>query len=115
MERFYYKSKDNTGFLNLKSPLIGKDSESYEEITEEQFNALTKPPEPTDEQKAAAEKAKQISTYKKYLSDTDYIVLKIAEAVAESDSEAVEAIKAEYAEQLAKRKQAREKINELEK
>ena len=115
--RYYYKSKQGNGFLNLKTPLIGKDLESYEEITEAQFTEFSKPKifEPTEEQKAAAEKARQISTYKKYLSDTDYIVLKIAEAVAESDSEAVEAIKAEYAEQLAKRKQAREKINELEK
>ena len=38
--RYYYKNKSNTGFLNLKSPMI---DENYEEITEEQFKALTKP------------------------------------------------------------------------
>ena len=36
--RYYYKNKDNTGFLNLKSPLIG--DENYTQITEEEFNEL---------------------------------------------------------------------------
>lgn len=111
--RYYYKSKDNTGFLNLKSPLV---DENYIQITEEEFVELTKPKvyEPTEEQKAAYEKAKKIAEYKKYLADTDYIVLKIAEAQSEGDTKSVTKIKAEYAEQLAERKEAREKINELE-
>ena len=75
MQRFYYKNKDNTGFLNLKSPLA---DENYTQITEEEFNELTKP--------------------------------KVYVPTAE-----VTAIKTEYAEQLAKRKEARDKINELEK
>lgn len=114
MERFYYKSKDNTGFLNLKSPLI--DSE-YIQITKEEFCELTKPKEyiPTEEEKAALEKARKIAEYKKYLKDTDYIVLKMGESLADGNTEAVTAIKTEYAEQLAKRKEARDKINELEK
>lgn len=69
----------------------------------------------TKEEIEERDKGTQIFAQKKYLSDTDYIVLKLSEAVAENDTETVEAIKAEYAEQLAKRKQAREKINELEK
>lgn len=111
MERFYYKSKDGTSFLNLKSPLIDK---NYIQITEEEFKELTKPKEPTAEEKAAQEKARQIAEYKKYLQDTDYIVLKMGEYLADGNTEAVTAIKTEYAEQLAKRKEAREKINELE-
>ena len=111
MERFYYKNKDNTGFLNLKSPLT---DERYIQITEEEFNELTKPKEPTAEEKAAYEKARQIAEYKKYLQYTDYIVLKIGEYLADGNTEAVTAIKTEYSEQLAKRKEAREKINELE-
>ena len=113
MQRYYYKNKDNTGFLNLKSPLV---DENYIQITEEEFNELTKPkiPELTAEQKAAQEKAKKIAEYKKYLQDTDYIVLKIGEYLADGNTEAVTAIKTEYSEQLAKRKEAREKINELE-
>lgn len=112
MQRFYYKSKDNVGFLNLKSPL---DDKEYTQITKEEFEELTKPKEPTAEQKALQEKAKKIAGYKKYLQDTDYIVLKMGEYLADGNTEAVTAIKTEYAEQLAKRKEARDKINELEK
>lgn len=114
MERFYYKSKDNKGFLNLKSPLI---DENYIQITKEEFEELTKSKEYvlTAEEKAAQEKARQIAEYKKYLQDTDYIVLKMGECLADGNTEAVTAIKTEYAEQLAKRKEARAKINELEK
>ena len=111
MERFYYKSKDGTGFLNLKSPLVDK---NYIQITEEEFKELTKPKEPTAEQKAAQEKAMQIAEYKKYLQDTDYIVLKMGECLADGNAEAVTAIKTEYAEQLVKRKEARNNINKLE-
>ena len=113
MERFYYKNKDNTGFLNLKSPIV---DENYIQITKEEFEELTKPKEyvPTEEEKAAQEKAKKIADYKKYLQDTDYIVLKMGECLADGNTEAVTAIKTEYAKQLAKRKEAREKINELE-
>ena len=111
MERFYYKNKDNTGFLNLKSPLV---DENYIQITKEEFEELTKPKEPTAEQKAQAEKAKKVAEHKKYLQDTDYIVLKMGEYLADGNTEEVAAIKTKYAEQLAKRKEAREKINELE-
>lgn len=111
MERFYYKNKDNTGFLNLKSPIV---DENYIQITKEEFERLTKPKEPTAEEKAVQEKVRQIEEYKKYLQDTDYIVLKMGECLADGNTEAVTAIKTEYAEQLAKRKEAREKINELE-
>ena len=34
MQRFYYKNKTNTGFLNLKSPLT---DENYIQITKEEF------------------------------------------------------------------------------
>ena len=109
--RFYYKSKDETGFLNLKSAIT---DENYIRITEEEFNELTKPKEPTAEQKAAYEKTKKIGEYKKYLADTDYIVLKIAEALANNDKESVAALKSEYAEELGKRNRARILINSLE-
>lgn len=68
----------------------------------------------TEQEIKAQEKAKKIAEYKKYLQDTDYIVLKMGECLADGNTEAVTAIKTEYAEQLAKRKEAREKINKLE-
>ena len=108
MERFYYKNKDGTGFANLKSPIA---DENYIQITEEEFNELTKPKEPTAEQKAAYEKARQIAGYKKYLADTDYIVLKIAEAQSEGDTATVEQLKQTYAEQLKERKRVRSLLN----
>ena len=113
MKRFYYRNKTNTGFLNLKSALI---DENYIQITKEEFEELTKPKVyvPTAEEKAAQEKELKVTEYKKYLEDTDYIVLKIAEAVADNNSEEVENLKTTYTTELAKRKEAREKINELE-
>ena len=113
MERFYYKNKNNTGFLNLKSPMT---DENYIQISKEEFEELTKPKVyvPTEEEKVAQAKQKKIAEYKKYLADTDYIVLKIAEAVADNNSEEVEKLKTTYTTELAKRKEAREKINELE-
>lgn len=89
--------------------------DGYTQITKEEYEKLTKPKELTTEQKAAYEKAKKIAEYKKYLQDTDYIVLKMGEFLADGNTEEVTAIKTEYAEQLAKRKEARNKINELEK
>ena len=109
--RYYYKNKNNTGFLNLKSPLA---DENYIQITEEEFEELTKPKEPTAEQKAAQEKAKKIAEYKAYLEKTDYIVLKIAEAQSEGETETVAALKTTYAAELANRKTWREQINALE-
>ena len=108
MERFYYKSKDGKGFLNLKSPI---NDENYIQITEEEFNELTKPKEPTAAQKAAYEKAKKIAEYKKYLAETDYIVIKIAERLAEGDTATVEQMKQTYAEQLKERKRIRSLLN----
>ena len=110
MERFYYKSKDGKGFLNLKSPLV---DENYIQITEEEFNELTKPKvyKPTAEEKAAQEKAKKIAEYKKYLADTDYIVLKIAEAQSEGDTNTVSQLRNIYREQLKERKRVRSLLN----
>lgn len=110
MQRFYYKSKDGTGFANLKSPLINDD---YIQITEEEFNELTKPKvyKPTAEEIAAQEKARKIAEYKKYLQDTDYIVLKIAEAQSEGETSTVSQLRDIYKEQLKERKRVRALLN----
>lgn len=68
----------------------------------------------TEQEIKAQEKIKKVLECKKYLADTDYIVLKIGECLADGNTEEVAAIKTKYAEQLAKRKEARDKINELE-
>lgn len=106
--RYYYKNKDNTGFLNLKSPLV---DENYIQITEEEFNELTKPKELTAEQKAAQEKARKIAEYKAYLEKTDYIVLKIAEAQSEGDTNKVTHLRTLYKSELEERKKMRDLLN----
>ena len=106
--RFYYKNKDNTGLLNLKSAIT---DENYIQITKEEFEELTKPKEPTAEQKAAKEKAKKIAEYKAYLEKTDYIVLKIAEAQSEGETATVAQLRDIYREQLKERKRVRSLLN----
>lgn len=74
--RYYYKNKDNKGFLNLKSPIV---DENYIQITEEEFEEFTKPKEPTAEQKAKVELAKTIREKKallnKYREDVEQVDL----------------------------------------
>lgn len=113
MKRFYYKSKDGTGFLNLKSPLV---DENYIQITKEEFEELTKPKVyvPTTEEKAAQEKARKIAEYKKYLADTDYIAAKIAEANFNCDTEELVELHKQYDSIILQRKGWRQAINELE-
>lgn len=106
--RYYYKNKDNTGFLNLKSPIV---DERYTQITEEEFNELTKPKEQTPEQKAAQEKEKKVAEYKSYLFKTDYIVLKIAEAQSEGDTNKVTHLRTLYKSELEERKKMRDLLN----
>lgn len=111
--RYYYKSKEGKGFLNLKSPLI---DENYIQITEEEFKELTKPKVyvPTAEEKAAQEKVRKIAEYKKYLKDTDYIAAKIAEANFNCDTEELVELHKQYDSVILQRKKWRQEINKLE-
>ena len=107
--RYYYK--DNKGNLcSLKSERL---EDGYTQITEEEFNELTKPkiPELTAEQKAAQEKARKVAEYKAYLENTDYIVLKIAEAQSEGETNTVSQLRDIYKEQLKERKRVRALLN----
>lgn len=65
----------------------------------------------TEEELAAIEYRSEIAKAKAYLQETDYIVMKIAEAQSEGDAEQVSALRAEYAVQLEKRKEARAAVN----
>lgn len=57
------------------------------------------------------EKDKKVAEYKKYLADTDYIVLKIAEAQSEGDTSTVSQLRDIYKEQLKERKRIRSLLN----
>lgn len=58
-------------------------------------------------------KEQEIDELKKYLSDTDYVITKLNEAKIE-DENLFNSLKTEYSDILAKRKEARVRINELE-
>jgi chromosome segregation ATPase len=75
----------------------------------------------TDEEKAEYDENKrvekinaEIGELKAYLSETDYAVTKINEIMATGTDEEIAEVKAEYADVLTKRKEARARINELE-
>ena len=55
----------------------------------------------------------EIKKLKRYLNDTDYVITKLNEAKIENE-ELFNSLKTEYADILAKRKEARARINELE-
>jgi hypothetical protein len=65
-----------------------------------------------EDEKNKVDKANQIASCKDYLSSTDYVISKLNELKLEDDGE-FEKAKEEYKEVLAKRKEARERINKL--
>lgn len=64
-------------------------------------------PEPTAEEQAQFE----IAELKQYLADTDYISNKLIEAIDDAE---LQDLKEKYADTLAKRRETRARINELE-
>ena len=72
----------------------------------------------TEEEIAEDEKRRNIlrtvQSCKDYLAQTDYVVIKISEAIAAEDAELVSELKTQYAEVLAKRIESRNTIQELE-
>ena len=103
--RYYYKSKVGKGYLNLKTPIT---NEKYIQITEQEFNELTKIEKhiPTEEEIAKQEKLNRINELKKLLSSTDYQAIKYAEGLITEE---------EYLPIKNQRQAWRNEINELEK
>lgn len=66
-----------------------------------------------EDEKNKVDMANQIVSCKNYLSSTDYVIAKLNELKLEDEAE-FEKAKIEYKDILAKRKEAREKINQLE-
>lgn len=132
MKRVYYD--ENTGFLCGRYPKdlpIGEGT-PYVEVDDEMEQGtysceygrfwavrdgrleLVEDPEATstDEYKRMA-KESEIASLKAYLSETDYVISKLNELRLEGD-DGYEAQLAKYSETLAKRKEARARINELD-
>jgi hypothetical protein len=102
MKRYYYKTKNNTGYLSVKTPLT--DLTNYIEITEKEFeNAKPKKEPVIDENKRKIEG--QILLLKSQLAKTDYQAIKYAEGWISEE---------EYAPIKANRQAIRDQINELE-
>ena len=74
---------------------------------------LSSPNEVYLERKKKFENNQEIEKLKSYLDSTDYVIAKLNELKLEDEVE-FEKAKAEYKEVLDKRKEARNKINELE-
>ena len=133
-KKFYYD--ENTGVIEV-TPFCDEEKEKnlpYIELTyEERERELAtcsygfkkayrdgKIIEVADEEVQASEeyqkniKEIEITELKNYLSETDYIITKLNEAKIEDDA-LFEELKIKYADELQKRKEARERINELEK
>jgi len=85
-------------------------TEQYEEDGETKTRPILIENDPTEENTRNLA-VQRIAELKKYLSDTDYIVTKIAEC--ETEEEKAE-LKTEYQAKLVLRKQWRAEINELE-
>lgn len=86
--RYYYKTQLGS-LLNLKSSI---NNPNYIEITEQEFNELSKPKEPTAEEKALREKNARIAELHAKLKELDYIGVKIATGRATRE---------EYADKIA--------------
>ena len=100
-KRYYYKTTQGS-LLNLKSPI---DNPDYIEITEQEFNELSKPKEPTAEQKALQEKRTRLAELYKLLDKLDYIGTKIATGRATRE---------EYATEIALMDEYAAEVNQLE-
>ena len=128
MERIYYNKI--TGLLCNRYPTDIKidENSTYIEVSEEIANTTYVCPcgkhwavidntlQQVDYETEESKQLKidnEIAKYKDYLSSTDYVISKLNELKLEDDGEFEEA-KEEYKEVLFKRKEARNKINELE-
>lgn len=132
-KKFYYD--ENTGVIEI-TPFYNEEEEKnlpYIELTFEEWERELatcsygfrkayrdgKIIEVADEEVQASERYKsfqkeiEITNLKNYLSETDYIITKLNEAKIEDENE-FRILKIKYADVIAKRKEARERIKALE-
>ena len=132
-KKFYYD--ENTGVIEV-TPFYNEEKEKnlpYIELTYEEWERDLstcsygfkkayrdgKIIEVADEEVQASEeyqkniKETEVSDLKNYLAETDYIITKLNEAKIEDDA-LFEELKIKYSDVIAKRKEARERINTLE-
>lgn len=125
MTRIYYRNSD--GFLCNRYPTDITDKEAYIDVEDDEAEktysvelgkhwAVKKGKlvlaEYETEESLEHEKENQIAELKGYLDSTDYVISKLNELKLEDETE-YETAREEYTDVLKKRKEAREKINEL--
>lgn len=94
-DKYYkFKANENHLFHTVDGEDLIDENKEWAAITKAEYDARV-----------------QIKELKAELARTDYIVIKIAEAAT---TQAQDALRAEYAETIARRIQVREQINELE-
>ena len=119
----FWKKYDD-GFHPNAWILSSNPEDGYEEMDDDLFDTgfdscfylksfLENPDAEYLARKTEREKYNEIMNLKNYLASTDYVISKLNELKLEDDEE-YEKAKADYAEVLVKRKEARAKINELE-
>lgn len=131
MKKLYYDKE--TGFVSERYPHDYKKDESVfieveDDVYEQTFSVSTgyiwkvengalviveDPDENSQKELKRMNLSNLLCDYEQYLADTDYIITKLNEAKLEDDIE-FETLKAQYSEQLTKRKEVRSKINELQ-
>lgn len=84
------------------------ENQQYQINDDEEYIFVEPIPAPTEQKLADRE----IAELKQYLADTDYIANKLIEAVDDSE---LSDLKEKYADVLRQRREARARINELEK
>ena len=131
MKKLYY-DKENLAVSERYPHFYPKDEETFINVEESVFNKTLsclygkiwivkdgKPVLADDEEVQNSDEYKtyvknnQICEYRAYLDSTDYVIAKLNELKLEDEAE-FEKSKIEYKDILAKRKEARNKINELE-
>lgn len=131
MKKLYYDKE--TGFVSGRYPHNYKKDEGVfieveDDVYEQTFSVSTgyiwkvengapviveDPDENSQKELKRMNLGNLLCDYEQYLADTDYIITKLNEAKLEDDAEFA-ALKAQYSEQLTKRKEVRSKINELQ-
>lgn len=108
--KYFYKTENGKGWL---ADYVPHNEEGLVAITKEEWNehCASLHHEPTAEQKAKAETKRRIGELKRFLNETDWVVIKIAE---ETDATKIAALREKYASVIADRISIRAEINELE-
>jgi hypothetical protein len=119
----YYKLRDDVAGAYIVADALTEGDDGFVEMDDSLFEAgyggniflksfLANPSDEYIIQKKRFDDLMEQISLEQYLANTDYVIAKLNELKLEDDAE-YEIEKANYAEVLAKRKEARKRINEI--